>query len=218
MDKTQEIDSISLNKVRKYIKIDNRMFESFSMRLLKLKEVICEYHSKHKREYVEYFPNAYALKFNVTISGLTFNITIWDFKTDICYTNLLYPIFEEDYSITINTEISNHFMSKKFITMLDKNYRSKLKDAALKDFCEVFDGDEQKRILDAFKADVEDTMLFYGDILDEVDKYSFVKLCDKYITDESKIAIISLMFVIYYKEREEYVRKHCIFDYFDVEE
>lgn len=218
MEKIQEINSISLNIISEYIKAYNSMLDDFSVKIHKLKDIICEYHSKHRCEYVEYFPNTFCLRFNVTIDGLAFNVIIWDFKTDTCHMNLLCPIIEDDGSITINTQISNHFMSKKFIPMLDKNYRSKLKGIALESFVNLFDDGEQKRILNAFKADVEDIKIFYGEILDDVNKYSFVKLRDEYITDVDKTTTICLMFVLYYKEREEYVRKQCVFDYFDVEE
>lgn len=219
MGKTQEINSISLSKVNDYIKKYDRMLSDFSVKLTELKEIICDYHSKHRNEYVEYFPNAFALKVKLSIRGTVFNVVIWDFKNGDNHMNLLYPTIENDGSITINVQINNHFMSKQFISIiLDRNYRAELKGIALKRFVEIFDYDEQRSILDSFKSDVEDITLFYGNMLDKDREYSFTNLCDKYLGEESKIDTICLMFVLYYKEREEYVRRHHMLDYFDVEE
>lgn len=215
MDKTQEIDSISLNKVSELIQHYNNMLNCGSnVVFYELKNKICEYHSKHKNEYIEYLPNAYALNFTVTINTIDFHITLWDFSKGKCCVNLLCPIIEEDASkIAINAEISNDFMEKKFFKMLHRNFRRKLTDGFINEFTDRFSYEERKRFFDAFKVDTEEITL---NIMDNIENYSFIKLCDEYASDEDKLSVIAFMFVGYYTEKEEEMRH--IYDKIDAEE
>lgn len=217
MEKTQEIDSTLLNKASELIKHYNNMLNFGSnVTFFNLKNEICEYHSKHKNEYIEYLPNAYALNFTITVNTIEFHITLWDFskcKGKSCV-NLCCPIIEEDGSkIAINAEISNNFMEKKFFKMLHRNFRRTLTDGMINEFNNRFSYDERKRFFDAFKADTEDITL---NIMDNIEKYTFIKLCEEYLSDDDKLSVIAFMFVGYYTEKEEEMRH--IYDKFDAGE
>lgn len=210
MQKTQENELVLLDKVNNEIANFDKIRQNVQEITKKIINFASDLFNKNKGKLTK-FDNTSSFTEGYLQYGLyTFLVRVWDCKDCSDEKTILFdfPILNIDETISINTKIHNHYLSKHFKDNFSYNLEKIFEERIMSEVSYVFTEEEKVDLYSAFYADVHDLgeIPYILNNFEKTKTYAFIK---KY---EGQLSTIVRAFMVFYYNAYRLSSKYVLID------